>query len=51
MINTLVLIYFGRPQLDHTIKTSFITFQTIDLENFEFFYEKVWDYLLHHIFV
>ena len=30
--STLVLIYFGWPPLGHSIKTNFITFQTIDLE-------------------
>ena len=30
----LVLIYFGRPQLGHTIKTNFITFQTVDPETY-----------------
>ena len=30
--STLLLIYFGSPPLGHSIKTNFITFQTIDLE-------------------
>ena len=32
MISTLIYLYLGRPQLGHTIKTNFITFQTVDLE-------------------
>ena len=32
MVSTLLLIYFGKPRLEHTIKTNFITFQTDDLE-------------------
>ena len=32
MFRTLVLIYFDRPPLRHTIKRSFITIQTVDLE-------------------
>ena len=27
-----IYLYLGRPQLGHTIKTNFITFQTVDLE-------------------
>ena len=29
-VSTLVLIYFVRPRLGHTIKTNLITFQTVD---------------------
>ena len=29
-VNTLVLTYFGRLRLGHTIKRSFVTFQTVD---------------------
>lgn len=32
MVSTLVKIYFGRPRLEHTIKTNFTTFQTADPE-------------------
>ena len=32
MVSTLVLIYFGRPQLGHTIKTNLTKFQTVDPE-------------------
>ena len=28
VVSTLLLIYFGKPRLEHTIKTNFITFQT-----------------------
>ena len=31
-MSTLILIYFGRPQLGHKIKTNFTTFQTVDPE-------------------
>ena len=34
MLSALVLICFGRPRLGHTIKTNFITFQTVDPEIF-----------------
>ena len=42
---TLVLIYIGRPLLGHTIKTNFITFQTVDLEicSIFTFYKRAWD--------
>ena len=30
MISTLVLIYFGRARLGHTIKINFIIFQIVD---------------------
>ena len=30
MVSTLVLIYFGSPQLKHTIKTNCINVQTVD---------------------
>ena len=29
-VSTLVLIYFVRPRLSHTIKTNLIKFQTVD---------------------
>ena len=32
MVSTLVLIYFDRPPLGHTIKANFITIQAVDLE-------------------
>ena len=32
MVSTLVLIYFGRPWIGHTVKINFITFQAFDLE-------------------
>ena len=34
VISTLVLIYFGRSPLRHTIKTKYLTFQTVDPEIF-----------------
>ena len=34
MASTLVLIYFGRPLLGHTIKTNFIEFQIVDPEQY-----------------
>ena len=42
MVSTLDLMYFGRPQLEHTIKARFITFQTVDLEIWSIliFYKK-----------
>ena len=45
MVSTLVLTHFGRPALGHTIKTNFITFQTVDLEicSILIFYKSVWD--------
>ena len=45
VISRLVLIYFGRPQVGDTIKTNFITFQTVDPEKWRIliFYKKVWD--------
>ena len=45
MVNTLVLIYFGRPKLWHTIKSNFITFQIVDPEIFSIFifHKRVWD--------
>ena len=51
VVSTLVLIYFGRPQLGHTIKTNCITFQAVDqmiCSNLRF-YKRDWDYFLHHI--
>ena len=32
MVSTLVLIYFGRLSLDHTLKSNFITSQIADLQ-------------------
>ena len=29
VVSTLVLVYFGRPRLGHTIKTNFIKFQVV----------------------
>ena len=45
MVMTLVLIYFGRPEHGHTIKTNFITFYAVDLEmcSIFIFYERAWD--------
>ena len=45
MASTLVLVYVSRPQLGHTMKTNFITFQTADPETISFliFYKNVWD--------
>ena len=45
MVMTLVLIYFGRPPLGHTIKTNFKTFQTVDLEIFSIFifHKRAWN--------
>ena len=34
---TLILIYFGRPPLGHSIKTNFTTFQAVDLGTFSIF--------------
>ena len=45
MISTLVLIYFGRPQLRHTVKLDFMTFRTVDPEIRSiliFFFKRVW---------
>ena len=44
VVSTLNLMYFGRPQIEHTIKARFITFQTVDLEIWSIliFYKKVW---------
>ena len=40
MVITLVLIYFGTPQLGDTTKTNFITFQTVgDMLNFLFLWK------------
>ena len=51
VVSTLLLIYFGRARLRHTIKTNFKTFQTVDQEVCSnlIFYEKVWDKLLQQI--
>ena len=51
MVMTLVLIYFGRPPLGHTIKTNFKTFQTVDLEIFSIFifHKRAWNWVSHHI--
>ena len=45
MISTLVLIYLGRPRLEHTVKTNFITIHTIDPDicSILILYKKVWD--------
>ena len=47
MVRTLVLIYFGRSRLGHTInnKTDFIAFQTVDPETYSSlnFYKRVSD--------
>ena len=51
VVSTVVLIYFGRPELVHTIKTNFIIFQAVDqmiCSNLRF-YKRDWDYFLHHI--
>ena len=50
VVCTLVLIYFGRPRLGHTIKTNFIL-QTVDPEicSILILYKGVWDQLLFHI--
>ena len=47
MLDTSVLLYFGRPRLGHDIKTNFITFRTVDLEICSIF-SRFWDKLLHH---
>ena len=46
VVSSLVLIYFGRCGLEHTIKANFITFQPVDLEicSILIFYKRVWDY-------
>ena len=51
MVSTLVLIYFDRPSLGHTMKTNCTTFEAIDPEtgSILIFYKSVWDYLPHHI--
>ena len=51
-VNTLVLIYRRRPGLGDTIKTNFITFQTVIKQKrcpVLIFYKRVCDELLHHI--
>ena len=42
---SLVLIYFGRPQLRHKINRNCMTFQTVDPEicSILIFYNRVWD--------
>ena len=51
VVSALVLIYFGGPRLGHTIKTSYITFQTFDPETcwISVICRRVWDQPLHHI--
>ena len=41
---TLVLIYFGRLPLEHTVKTNLRTFQNVDLEisSIFIFYKRAW---------
>ena len=53
MVSNLVLIYFGRPRLGHTIKTNLITFQILDPEICSILrsYKRVWDQLLHQFFL
>ena len=43
MVSTLVLIYFERPRIAHTIKAKCITFQTVDPEIYSnlIFYKKI----------
>ena len=47
MARTLVLIYFGKPELEHTIKSDFTAFQTADPDMLIFqnilFIKRVWD--------
>ena len=41
---TLALIYFRRIPLGHTIKTNFITYETVDLEMCSIFvFLRAWD--------
>ena len=42
VVSKLVLIYFDRPRLRHTIKTKFVTFQTDDPEicSYMIFYKR-----------
>ena len=42
---SLVLIYLGGPQLEHTINKHFMTFQTVDLDIWPIFIfcERVWE--------
>ena len=51
MSSTLVLIYFGRPGLGHTVKTNFITFQTVNpaISSILIFHKRVWVQLLRRI--
>ena len=51
MIRALVLIYFGRRRLGHTIKATSLTFQTVDPEicSILIFYKRVWNLFLYHI--
>ena len=51
VVNTLVLLCFGRPQLGHSIKTNCITFQTIDPDIWSIiiFHKSVRDWFPHHI--
>ena len=45
VVSTLVLIYFGRPRLRHTIKTNLTTLQIFDPEicSIMIFNKRVWD--------
>ena len=44
VISSLVLIYFGRPQLEYIIKVNFVTFQTDpEIGSVLTFYKRVWD--------
>ena len=45
VVSTLLLVYFARPQLGHTIKIGFITFQTVSPEicSLLIFHEMVCD--------
>ena len=51
VIRYLVLVYFDRLGVSHTIKTNFVTFQIANSEIYLIltFYEELWDYLLHQI--
>ena len=43
--NTFVLIYFGRPQLGHTMTTNLKTIQTVHPEvcSILIFHKRIWD--------
>ena len=50
MVHSLVSIYFGSPQLGHTIKASCINIQTIDPGSILIFSRRVLDQFPNHIF-